>query len=195
MIQLSLIASIFFAAVCEASDTDANTTNKSTGGHLSNSVIIISIALAALLISTGVGVLYCLRKRQPDQMEDTYSIDISGSIDEAFPDMKPAFGRLSSEISTMSQCSNRLTPRLSASAPSPSGSAAQTITMRQGSMAILEEINDGFPIDLTEGDAEDLCWDEYGNQRVRTHSVMFDTENDSLDYRHNRNDLEFAEED
>jgi len=191
---LSLMVALCFAS------SDVQDSKKGHSDSLQLNSVFISIGLGALvllILSCGAAVYYYYishAKEEFDQ-EDSFSLELGGSVDEAFPDMKPAydpFTRTNSQrsVSTISTCKS---PR----SPSPCrNDLVQGMYLRQGSMAILAELNSGFPIDLSDEEAANIQFDDYGNTMAQSHSVIFDYANDALkspelQSQHNKNDLEF----
>jgi len=114
--------------------------------------------------------------------DENYDLELSPSLSEVFPDMKPAFERYPSELSTFSA---ENTPRQS----TPYTPKKVLVQSRHGSMQILQEVHDR-QLDLE----EDCVYDEYGGKHVRAHSVIFAEDNLNGQVAHNRNDFDFHEE-
>jgi len=191
-------------ALCFASG-DVQDSKKGHSDSLQLNSVIVSIGLGALsllILACGAAIYYYYisRTKNEFEQEDSFSLEIGGSVDEAFPHMKPAydpFTRTNSQrsVSTISTCKS---PR----SPSPcQKEPVNFLHLRQGSMAILAELNEGFPIDLSDEEAANIQFDDYGNTLTQSHSVIFDYANDvrprkSSESRshHNKNDLEFHQE-
>lgn len=160
---------VLLTAVCVLASSE--TKAEKTSGHapFGSGFVFTGVILALFLLALLVATSYCCRKAG--------NVPESPTIDEVFPDMKPAFESCDSKVSELSSMDMNL-ENLAGSPLSPNSPVHQILRVRQGSVAILAELNDGFPIDLSDGEAEEMQWDDYGNMRERIHSVIFADESD-----------------
>lgn len=171
---------LFFAAIL-VSASQEGPNNEEDSNY---SAVLLVVVGFFMLLGVCVGLVLALRKRTccGSGIEDeNYDLELSPTLSEVFPDMKPAFERYPSELSSFSAES---TPRQS----TPYTPKKVLIQSRHGSMQILQEVHDR-QLDIE----EDCVYDEYGGKHIRAHSVIFAEDNLNLGH-NNKNDFDFHEE-
>lgn len=208
--MFSFLFIVSLLAVATRGNDNVGNSAGSGSEHFSSPFIIIgSASLFCFVSSLACGYYYlghdCKRCSSFHEEDSVRSIEFSADItlEQAFPNMKPAFKRMSSSTSdapsTISSVSinhkdilnERNSVHFDPELPD-TNPREEFNRSRQGSFPILEELMDGSMIDLSDGD-EDLVWDEEGNSHKRTHSVIFDVSGE-LEACHNKNDYEFQDE-
>lgn len=206
MMILFFFTANLLAVVTYGSESEGNSVSSE---HVYGRVIFIgSVSVLLILSSLACAYYYlqydCKNCSASHAGDSVRSIEISSdlNLEEAFPNMKPAFARIdsiNSNISSISAVSvtqnstlkERNSVHFDPEVSSPNPREAFTRS-RQGSLPILEELMDGSMIDLSDGD-EDLVWEEDGNSHQRTHSVIFDVTG-TPEACPNKNDYEFQDE-
>lgn len=170
-----MVEQLFFVlltAGCVLASGETTAEKTSNHAHFGSTFVFTAVALALFLLALLVAISYYCRQKAENVLE-------TATIDEIFPDMKPAFESCDSKISEFSSMDMNLENLVgSPLSPTPTSPVHQMLSVRQGSVAILAELNDGFPIDLSDWEAEEIQWDDYGNVRERMHSVIFAEESD-----------------